>query len=64
MRNVSSGKYLGFYSNSCCLCAEDMQEKGLDLLSKLFPITAMFLSKNPSIPKKTKEDAHKPEKIT
>jgi len=33
-RNVSPRKYLGFSSNSCCLCAEDMQEKGLDLLLK------------------------------
>lgn len=41
-----------FFSNSCCLCAEDMEEKGLDLLSKPFPIIVMFLSKNPSIPRK------------
>lgn len=27
MRNTSGRKYLGFSSNSCCLCAEDIQKK-------------------------------------
>lgn len=64
MRNVSPRKYLGFSSKSYCLYAKDMQEKGLDLLSKPFPTIAMFLRKNQSIPKKTVEDTHKPERIT
>lgn len=64
MRNTSGRKYLGFSSNSCCLYAEDMQKKGLDLLSKPFPTTAMFLSKTQSIPEENGEDTHKTEKIT
>lgn len=64
MRNMSGGKYLGFSLIAAASVLRTSKKKGLDLLSKPFPTTAMFLSKTQSIPKETGEDTQKPEKIT
>lgn len=50
--NTSRRKYLGFSSNSCCLCVEDMQRKGLDLLSKTVPCYCNVFKQNPKHSKK------------
>lgn len=64
MRSTSGRKYLGFLLIVDASVLRTCEKKGLDILSKPFPTTAMFLSKTQSIPEETGEDTHKPEKIT
>lgn len=50
---MSSGKYLGFSSNFCCLCAEDMQEKRAGSSVKTISRCCNVLKQNP---KHSKDD--------